>query len=318
MKSLAAFLRAVGKQAGASLLSSVAEDKLKMAKVDEYYDQYIKDFPPDPVTKPEATQPPPKSANAATKRPTSTTTRSSALVQNRPKTQPIKPQIVRTEAPTLREQNGVTPARRPSAPIRPAAKPVAVVPKTLAAIGKPNHQPSARGKIESTETSRPVPKTIRRSEGPTLLQQRRMDSAPRISTIRPTPTRTLSAYRMSVDDPRRRDQSNRASTANASQTPSRRPTSVTRPISANVVNRPAPIKPNIVRMPTKPTETLKLTSTASESNRQTNGNSQQISQGGDVQQNEPARIRSALPAPRRSMLPTPSASIRPTNSQTKI
>ncbi|KAI6210669.1 Protein kinase domain-containing protein [Aphelenchoides besseyi] len=116
MKSLAAFLRAVGKQAGASLLSSVAEDKLKMAKVDEYYDQYIKDFPSDVSIIPK-NNPPAKSASATTKRPTSNTTRPSAPVQNHPKTQPVKPQIVKTEPPTLREQNGVTPATRPSAMI---------------------------------------------------------------------------------------------------------------------------------------------------------------------------------------------------------
>lgn len=40
-------MRAVTKQIATPLLSAVAEDKLKMAKVDEYYDQFIVDHPFD-------------------------------------------------------------------------------------------------------------------------------------------------------------------------------------------------------------------------------------------------------------------------------
>lgn len=47
MRSLAAFMRAVTKKSAEPLLTSVAADKLKMAKVEEYYDQFIVDHPFD-------------------------------------------------------------------------------------------------------------------------------------------------------------------------------------------------------------------------------------------------------------------------------
>ncbi|KAI6243739.1 HEAT repeat protein [Aphelenchoides fujianensis] len=52
MKSLAAFLRAVGKEAGSPLLSTVAEDPLKMAKINAFFEQFIADFPADHTAKP--------------------------------------------------------------------------------------------------------------------------------------------------------------------------------------------------------------------------------------------------------------------------
>jgi hypothetical protein len=47
MRSLAAFIRAVTKQVAMPLLSAVAEDKLKMAKIEENYDQFIVEYPFD-------------------------------------------------------------------------------------------------------------------------------------------------------------------------------------------------------------------------------------------------------------------------------
>ena len=47
-------MRAVTKQTAAPLLSAVANDKLKMAKVDAYYEQFIIDHPPDDGTKKKA------------------------------------------------------------------------------------------------------------------------------------------------------------------------------------------------------------------------------------------------------------------------
>jgi hypothetical protein len=47
MKSLAAFMRAVSKQIATPLLATVADDKLKMAKIEENYDQFIIDHPFD-------------------------------------------------------------------------------------------------------------------------------------------------------------------------------------------------------------------------------------------------------------------------------
>lgn len=47
MRSLAAFMRAVTKQIATPLLSIVAEDKLKMAKIEENYDQFIVEYPFD-------------------------------------------------------------------------------------------------------------------------------------------------------------------------------------------------------------------------------------------------------------------------------
>ncbi|CAD5229231.1 unnamed protein product [Bursaphelenchus okinawaensis] len=46
MQALAAFMRAVGQQASLPLLSSVQGDKLKMAKVEEYYEQFVQEYPP--------------------------------------------------------------------------------------------------------------------------------------------------------------------------------------------------------------------------------------------------------------------------------
>ena len=51
MKALGAFMRAVSKQAAEPLLSAVAEDKLKMAKVEAFYEQFIIDHPRDDGTK---------------------------------------------------------------------------------------------------------------------------------------------------------------------------------------------------------------------------------------------------------------------------
>lgn len=47
MRSLAAFMRAVTKQIATPLLATVAEDKLKMAKIEENYDQFIVEHPFD-------------------------------------------------------------------------------------------------------------------------------------------------------------------------------------------------------------------------------------------------------------------------------
>ncbi|KAI6232150.1 Cytoskeleton-associated protein 5 [Aphelenchoides besseyi] len=56
MKSLAAFLRAVGKQVGMPLLGPVAEDKLKMAKVDEYFEQFASEVPKEETTQSTSTE----------------------------------------------------------------------------------------------------------------------------------------------------------------------------------------------------------------------------------------------------------------------
>ncbi|KAI6217477.1 hypothetical protein M3Y99_01765500 [Aphelenchoides fujianensis] len=50
MKSLAAFLHAVGRQAGMPLIQTVADDKLKMAKVDEYFEQFANEVPKEETT----------------------------------------------------------------------------------------------------------------------------------------------------------------------------------------------------------------------------------------------------------------------------
>lgn len=47
MRSLAAFMRAVTKQTALPLLSSVADDKLKMAKIEENYEQFVAEYPFD-------------------------------------------------------------------------------------------------------------------------------------------------------------------------------------------------------------------------------------------------------------------------------
>lgn len=47
MRSLAAFMRAVSKKIALPLLGNVANDKLKMAKVDENYEQFIAEYPFD-------------------------------------------------------------------------------------------------------------------------------------------------------------------------------------------------------------------------------------------------------------------------------
>lgn len=45
IKALAAFMRAVGKPGAMPLLVAVAGDKLKMAKLEEQYEQFIKEQP---------------------------------------------------------------------------------------------------------------------------------------------------------------------------------------------------------------------------------------------------------------------------------
>lgn len=56
IRSLAAFMRAVTKQMATPLLSTVAEDKLKMAKIEENYDQFIVEHPFDDGTKKKAVE----------------------------------------------------------------------------------------------------------------------------------------------------------------------------------------------------------------------------------------------------------------------
>jgi hypothetical protein len=57
MRSLAAFMRAVSKKIALPLLGTVANDKLKMAKVDENYDQFIAEYPFDDGTPKQAARP---------------------------------------------------------------------------------------------------------------------------------------------------------------------------------------------------------------------------------------------------------------------
>lgn len=64
MKSLAAFMRAVTKQGAMPLLSSVSADKLKMAKVEGYYEQFIADHPTKNAGKSEPVAKSSKSENA--------------------------------------------------------------------------------------------------------------------------------------------------------------------------------------------------------------------------------------------------------------
>lgn len=47
MRSLAAFMRAVSKKVALPLLSAVADDKLKMAKIEENYNGFIEEYPFD-------------------------------------------------------------------------------------------------------------------------------------------------------------------------------------------------------------------------------------------------------------------------------
>ncbi|CAD5225774.1 unnamed protein product [Bursaphelenchus xylophilus] len=71
MQALAAFMRAIGKQIAAPLLETVAQDKLKMNKVEEYYENFIVEFPPQQAPpKPAAQQ---KAAPEAAKKTASST-----------------------------------------------------------------------------------------------------------------------------------------------------------------------------------------------------------------------------------------------------
>jgi hypothetical protein len=45
MKSIAAFMRAVSKQNAGPSLTALSDDKLKMLKVEEYYERFNADFP---------------------------------------------------------------------------------------------------------------------------------------------------------------------------------------------------------------------------------------------------------------------------------
>lgn len=56
MRSLAAFMRAVSKKVAMPLLSSVADDKLKMAKIEENYNNFIEEFPFDDGTQKQASR----------------------------------------------------------------------------------------------------------------------------------------------------------------------------------------------------------------------------------------------------------------------
>lgn len=73
MRSLAAFMRAVTKQIAIPLLPLVAEDKLKMAKIEENYDQFIVEFPFDDGKKKVETVPVP-SLNEVSAKPISNET----------------------------------------------------------------------------------------------------------------------------------------------------------------------------------------------------------------------------------------------------
>jgi hypothetical protein len=63
MKALAAFMRAVTKQVATPLMVEVAKDKLKMAKIEEYYEQFIVDYPFDDGTKKKEVADAPKMAD---------------------------------------------------------------------------------------------------------------------------------------------------------------------------------------------------------------------------------------------------------------
>lgn len=54
MRALAAFMRAVSKKVAMPLLAPVADDKLKMAKIEENYNNFIEEFPFDDGTQKQA------------------------------------------------------------------------------------------------------------------------------------------------------------------------------------------------------------------------------------------------------------------------
>lgn len=154
MKALGAFMRAVSKPLAAPLLTAVAADKLKMAKVEEYYEKFFAEFPSDSTSKgqnlteaarPDITAMPISAAKAA---PKSATPKkpfvnrgntqpqlsvNSKRVPSSPAVKPATPNIVRSANPPKRPTSV-----NQAAPMRPASSNRPIVNKTPVRTVTPN------------------------------------------------------------------------------------------------------------------------------------------------------------------------------------
>lgn len=158
MKSLAAFMRAVSKPLAAPLLISVAGDKLKMAKVEEYYEKFVAEFPSDGVmggqhlteaTKPDTTtsrpisaKPAPKPSTAPPKKPFvnrgNTQPQLSAAKRVPSATTSAKPTTPNVARPANPPKRPVSVNRAMATPVRPASSTRPVVNKVPVRAVTPN------------------------------------------------------------------------------------------------------------------------------------------------------------------------------------
>jgi hypothetical protein len=180
MKSLGAFMRAVSKPLAAPLMTSVAADKLKMAKVEEYYEKFIAEYPNDnalngqnladmaktDTIRPISAKPAPKSASATPKKPFvnrgNTQPQLSVATKSVPispaTNKPATPNVVRSANPPKRpvSVNRATPTR-PISSNRPIVNKAPVRNVTPNVVKMPISNPAPnRGIATPTRTSAPI------------------------------------------------------------------------------------------------------------------------------------------------------------------
>ncbi|KAI6191233.1 Cytoskeleton-associated protein 5 [Aphelenchoides bicaudatus] len=188
MKALGAFMRAVSKPLAAPLLSTVAADKLKMAKVEEYYEKFIAEFPtdssmngqnladvsrPETAGRPVSSKPTPKPSSAAPKKQPFVNrgnTQPQLSVNNKlptatPSSKPSTPSVRPSNPPKrpVSVSRGVTTPARPVSASRPIASRVSTPNKTVT----PNvvRMPTANSNNKPV-SSRPVATPSRTSVAP--------------------------------------------------------------------------------------------------------------------------------------------------------
>lgn len=174
MKALAAFMRAVGKPMASPLLAIVAVDKLKMFKIEEYYENFTAEFPNDTVTTTNGhlvNDIPigrPMTANAS--RPKPAPPRQSSAPPRKsmaPKSVPVlmspkKPVVVTNRAPPPRLSSA--PSKKP-----PAPKPAVVSSRPAIVSAKPASRPVSSRPVVISATPRKPP--IMQQQHQTVISQ---------------------------------------------------------------------------------------------------------------------------------------------------